>query len=66
MDLSSTKEPKKQGNNRQQQKPKEGGFNGQNLREQKPNYRLQQKKMFKQTLQQEKWFKKGAYIKCRR
>ena len=67
MDLSNIKETQKENNSRNRSwKPRSQGSNGQKLQEQRPNHRSQQKKMFERTLQQQQWFKKGAYINCKK
>ena len=62
MDLSGTRETQKGKGGNKLWKPKNKGYNGQKLQEQRPNQRSQQKKTFEQTPQQQQQFKKGACI----
>ena len=53
MDLNGTKETQKGNGKNRLWKPKNKNYDGQKLREQRPNQKSQQKKMFEQTPQQQ-------------
>ena len=53
IDLSSTQESQCANSNNKLWKPRSQSSNGQKPKEQKPNYRFQQRKMFKRTPQQQ-------------